>query len=138
LKFKEGISRAEDNLFTTMACFYAKNIKVLTDCCYVYRVRQNSITNTTSWDRMVQSFEVNNELDSFFISQRKLQRKYIYKLISSSYINAFSDKIVALYGNRDKDLKKIINWNSFRKTICHIKHLFFYILILIKPWLMCF
>lgn len=135
LKFKEGISRAEDNLFTTMACFHAKSVKVISDCCYVYRVRQSSITNSLSWDRMLQSFQVNNDLAIFFISQKKINKKNIYKIISSSYINAFSDKIVAQYGNRDKELKGIVNWNYFYKSSNYIRHRFLFILIVINPQL---
>lgn len=138
LFFKEGISRAEDNLFTILACYYAKSVKIITKTLYVYRKRADSITYTPSWDRILQTFEVNNILLDFFIPIKNIKKKVINKVLVSTFINAYSLNLHEIYGNRDNEIPLYIDFKKIHKLRIDKRQLFLCYLIRISPSLFRF
>lgn len=111
LRFKEGIFH-EDNLFTPLACFYARQLKVINRCLYNYRVRPQSITTTADTKRLVDMLDVANELASFFIPKSGFDKTVVYRAITHHYQVVFVDA-----SKEDKtELKKLCNWSCYRKV----------------------
>ena len=133
LRFEETVRRAEDDLFTTMVMVHAKTLKVLNECVYVYRIRPRSITTTVSVDRWYDSIRVQEMLADFFIPRKEIDKTVVYQVLASNYINYFSQKTKALYGDRDHELKQRINWAHFRKTCVTSRHRRFYWMIRLSP-----
>ena len=113
LFFEEGIYH-EDNLFTPLACYYAQTVKVIADCLYVYRIREGSITHTVNVRRLFDMILVANKLSSFFIPIDNIGKCQLYREIAGEYFGAFTSDNVKLFGNQDTEIKKRINWESFK------------------------
>lgn len=111
LRFKEGILH-EDNLFTPLACYYAKEVRVLNVCLYNYRVRANSITNTVDMKRLTDLMETANELAAFFIPKKGFDKTVVYRAITHYYQVAF---VEAPKGER-QTLKRLCDWGLYRKV----------------------
>ncbi len=122
LRFADGILRAEDDLFTTMVMYYAATLRVIPEVLYVYRVRSSSITTTVDVNRWYDSLSVQEMLADFFIPLKGIDKKVIYQVLASNYINCFSEKTKSLYGNRVKELKMRINWGYFKETAMSRRH----------------
>lgn len=138
LCFAEGIRRAEDDLFTTMVMYHAQMLKVVDDCVYVYRVRDNSITTTIDIDRWYDSLKVQEMLADFFVPLKGMDKSAIYRVLASNYINQFSTKTKALYGDHDKELRERIRWDYFKDVCVTPRHKRLYRLIRISPKLFRF
>lgn len=132
LFFEEGIFH-EDNLFTPIACYYAQTVKVIPDCLYVYRIREGSITTTENFKRIKDLIQINNKLAVFFSSNKEIDKIYLYKVLASDYIYAFSVKNIKLFGNKDRELKTIIDWKMFSTVVKTYPRRFYYYLICIHP-----
>ena len=115
LWFREGIYH-EDNLFTPIACYYAKQVLVINACLYNYRVRANSITTTYSLKRLKDFMAIANELASFFIPRTGFDKTTVYRAITHHY------QVVFLNATKDnrKELGKMCNWMLYR-TVSHSK-----------------
>lgn len=111
LRFKEGILH-EDNLFTPLACYYAKEVRVLNVCLYNYRVRVNSITNTVDMKRLTDLMGTANELAAFFIPKKGFDKTVVYRAITHYYQVAF---VEAPKGER-QTLKRLCDWGLYRKV----------------------
>lgn len=122
LCFAEGIRRAEDDLFTTMVMYHAQTLKVVNECVYVYRVRDNSITTTVDINRWYDSLKVQEIMADFFIPLKGVDKSAIYQVLASSYINQFTSKTQALYGNHDKELLERIKWDNFKEVCVTSRH----------------
>ncbi|MCQ2301566.1 MAG: glycosyltransferase [Bacteroidales bacterium] len=133
LRFADGILRAEDDLFSTMVMYHAKSVKAVDLCCYVYRIRQSSITTTVNINRWYDSLRVQEMLADFFVPLKGIDKSVIYRVFASGYIGWFSSTTKKLYGNRDKELKARINWNHFKQTAVTKRHKRLYRLIRISP-----
>lgn len=109
LKFKEGIYH-EDNLFTPMACYYAKNVLVIDARLYNYRVRANSITTTFNLKRLQDFMCVANELATFFISKTDFNKTKVYRSITHHY------QVVFLAAEKEgrKRLNHLCDWKSYK------------------------
>lgn len=138
LCFVEGIRRAEDDLFTTMVMYYAQTLKVINDCVYVYRVRDNSITTTIDINRWYDSLKVQKMLADFFVPLQGVDKSMIYRVLASSYINQFSKKTKVLYGDHDKELLERIRWDYFKEVCITSRHKRLYRLIRTSPKLFRF
>jgi len=133
LRFAEGILRAEDDLFSTMVMYHAQSLKALDICCYVYRIRQSSITTTVNIQRWYDSLKVQEILTNFFIPLQGCDKSVVYKVLASNYIGWFSADTRKLYGNQDKYLKGRIDWNHFAATAILKRHRRLYCLIRVSP-----
>lgn len=111
LRFKEGIYH-EDNLFTPIACFYAREVGVINACLYDYRVRSNSITTTSNQKRLKDLMEIANELAAFFVPKEGFNKNVVYRAITHHYQVAFLE---ISQGVR-KELKALCNWELYHKV----------------------
>lgn len=138
LRFAEGIRRAEDDLFTTMVMYQAQTLKVIDECVYVYRVRDNSITTTVDINRWYDSLKVQDVLADSFIPLKDIDKSAVYRVLASGYINQFSTKTKALYGDHDKELLERIRWDYFKEVCITPRHKRLYRLIRTSPKLFRF
>ncbi len=138
LCFVEGIRRAEDDLFSTMVMYHAQTLKVISDYVYVYRVRDNSITTTVDINRWYDSLKVLEIMADFFVPLKGVDKSAIYQVLASSYINQFSSKTQALYGDHDKELRGRIKWEYFEEVCITSRHMRLCGLIRISPKLFRF
>lgn len=138
LRFADGILRAEDDLFTTQAMLAAKTLRTITPCLYKYRIRANSITTTVDRRRFDDSLRVQRLLADLFIPLQGVDKKVIYRVLASNYINLFSRKTKNLYGNIDREMKRWVDWRQFRTVCLTPRHRRLYHLIRIHPSLFRF
>ena len=138
LRFADGILRAEDDLFTTQAMLTAKTLRTITPCLYIYRIRANSITTTVDRRRFDDSLRVQRQLADLFIPLQGVDKKVIYRVLASNYINLFSRKTKNLYGNIDREMKRWVDWRQFRTVCLTPRHRRLYHLIRIHPSLFRF
>ncbi len=109
--FKEGIFH-EDNLFTPLACYYAKQVKVINNCLYDYRVRANSITTTGNVKRLRDLLGTANTLAMFFIPKQDFDKTVVYRAITHHYQVVFAKASEA----ERKELKWLCDWHLYRKV----------------------
>ena len=109
LRFKEGIFH-EDNLFTPLACYYAKKVKVLNECLYDYRVRANSITTTVNVKRLRDLLGTANTLADFFVQKAGFDKTVVYRAITHYYQTVFA------YTSEEeiKGIKRLCDWHLYR------------------------
>lgn len=138
LRFADGILRAEDDLFTTQAMLAAKTLRTITPCLYIYRIRANSITTTVDRRRFDDSLRVQRLLADLFIPLQGVDKRAIYRVLASNYINLFSRKTKNLYGNIDREMKRWVDWRQFRTVCLTPRHRRLYHLIRIHPSLFRF
>lgn len=138
LRFADGILRAEDDLFTTQVMLAAKTVKNITPCLYIYRIRTNSITTTVDRRRFDDSLRVQRRLADLFIPLQGVDKKAIYRVLASNYINLFSRKTKNLYGNIDREMRRWVDWRQFRTVCLTPRHRRLYHLIRIHPSLFRF
>ncbi len=111
LWFKEGIFH-EDNLFTPLACYFAKEVKVVNDCLYDYRVRANSITTTGNVKRLRDLLGTANSLAAFFLPKQGLDKIVVCRAITHHYQSVF----VNASEREKKELKGLCDWRLYRKV----------------------
>ena len=109
LGFKTGIFH-EDNLFTPLACFYARKTSVITNVLYNYRVRSSSIMTSRSLQHWKDLIGTANELSEFFIPKNGIETKTIYQALTHHYQVAFAQASPA----DDKELLPLVNWESYK------------------------
>ncbi len=111
LWFKEGIYH-EDNLFTPIACYYAKKVKQISACLYDYRVRSSSITTTVNKKRLFDLLDTANNLAEFFVAKQGFNKTTIYRAITHHYQVILQDASK----KRLKDLRKLCDWKMYWKV----------------------
>ena len=115
LRFKEGIYH-EDNLFTPLACYYAKNVRTVNECLYDYRIRPESITTTYNPKRLKDMIGTANELAMFFVPKTGFDKTIVYRAITHYYQVVFQKA-----PRREiKDFNKLCDWKLYR-TISRTK-----------------
>lgn len=132
LFFEEGIYH-EDNLFTPLVCYYAQSVKVIPDCLYVYRIRKGSITQSVIVQRLYDTMTVANKLSDFFIPIKNIDKQQLYREIAGNYFGAFMHDNIKIYGNKDKEIKKLINWQNFKAVSIYPRHRRIYFLLSLHP-----
>jgi len=135
LFFTEGIYH-EDNLFTPIACYYAKSVKIIPNTLYVYRIREGSITQTSNKKRIYDIVEVANSLASFFIPKTNLKKDVIFREIAGEYFKGFMPDEIKKYGKNDKELVERIQWESFKVVSTYPRHKRIFWLLKINPFLL--
>lgn len=109
LRFKEGIFH-EDNLFTPLACYFARRVKVLNSCLYDYRVREKSITTTYNGRRLRDLLGTANELAAFFIGKTGFDKTVVYRAITHHYQVVFKN----VPHEERRSFRKICDWKRYR------------------------
>lgn len=111
LWFKERIFH-EDNLFTPLACYYAKSVHIVNRCLYNYRVRNNSITTTADLKRKKDMMGIANELAAFFVPKQGFDKTLVYRVITHHFQVAFLDAPK----DARNDLKKLCDWSFYHQV----------------------
>ncbi len=129
LRFIEGLRRGEDDLFTTMAFLHAQSVKALADCLYIYHVRATSITRSSDPKLDADSWHVQQILADTFIPIQGIDKRVIYLVLASNYINHLSVK-----GNTLTPTE----WGQFRQVCVTPRHHRLYRICRISPSLLRF
>ena len=111
LRFKEGI-RHEDNLFTPIACFFAKNVTVINECLYHYRLRPGSIMHGGTRIHAKDLMLVANSLAAFMTGKSGFDKTVVFRAITHHYQRAFVDSAPA----EKNGLKHLCNWRLYGKV----------------------
>lgn len=131
LFFKEGIYH-EDNLFTPIACYFAKNVKVIPDTLYQYRVRVASITYNRNITNLNDLIYVANTLSAFFIPISNIKKNVIYREIALEYFIYFPMKN-EVFGLKYKDILQLINLDYFKTVCVYPRHKIMHRLLMFNP-----
>ena len=127
LRFTDGLKRAEDDLFTTMAMFHARSIKTIADYIYTYHVRQGSITRTEDSKLTNDARRVQQLLADTFIPMHDVDKTAIYQVLASNYITLLSTK-----GNT----LTTTEWKQFHQVCVTPRHRRLYQISRISPTLL--
>ena len=109
LFFEPGIKH-EDNLFTPLACFYAKGVKVIPDALYNYRIRSSSIMTSRGLQNRKDIIHIANTLAGFFESHPEIDKTTIYQALTHHYQSSFSNCTRAI----DKELLLLVDWSAYK------------------------
>ena len=129
LRFADGLRRAEDDLFTTMAFLHAQSVRTIADCLYIYHVRAKSITRNSDPKLDADSWRVQQILADTFIPMLGIDKTAIYQVLASNYINHLSVK-----GNTLTPTE----WHNFCKVCITPRHRRLYHIAHISPSLLRF
>lgn len=129
LRFTDGLKRAEDDLFTTMAMFHARSIKTIAEYIYTYHVRQGSITRTEDPKLTNDARRVQQLLADTFIPMQDVDKTAIYQVLASNYITHLSTK-----GNT----LTTTEWKQFHEVCVTPRHRRLYQISRISPILLRF
>lgn len=129
LRFAEGLRRAEDDLFTTIAFLHAQSVKNISDHLYIYHVRATSITRSSDPKLDADSWQVQQILADTFIPMQGIDKRVIYQVLASNYINHLSKK-----GNTLTPTE----WEQFRQVCVTPRHRRLYNICRISPSLLRF
>lgn len=95
IKFTEGII-AEDNLFRLELLLNSNRVEILNEPLYLYRIRENSVTNSNQYFKLWYSF---------IISAKEVKGCFAkYKINNTKLMNDFTKKYI-MYGIYDGFLK---------------------------------
>lgn len=111
LRFEAGIFH-EDNLFTPLSCYFAKNVRVVNACLYNYRIRANSITTTADLRRLRDLMGIANRLAAFFVPKHGFDKTVVCRAITHHYQVAFLEAPKA----ERKVMKRLCDWKLYRKV----------------------
>lgn len=129
LRFTDGLKRAEDDLFSTMAMFHARSIKTIAKYIYTYHVRQGSITRTEDPKLTNDARRVQQLLADTFIPMQDVEKTAIYQVLASNYITLLSTK-----GNTLTSTE----WKQFHQVCVTPRHRRLYQISRISPILLRF
>ncbi len=129
MHFVDGLRRAEDDLFTTMAMLHAQSVKTIANPLYIYHVRQGSITRSSDPKLDADSWHVQQFLADTFIPMQGIDKTAIYQVLASNYINHISVKGNTLTRRE---------WEQFHEACITPRHRRLYRLSFIHPALLHF
>lgn len=127
LRFTDGLKRAEDDLFTTMAMFHTRSIKTIAEYIYTYHVRQGSITRTEDPKLTNDARRVQQLLADTFIPMQDVDKTAIYQVLATNYITILSTK-----GNT----LTFTEWKQFHEVCVTPRHRRLYQISSISPILL--
>jgi len=110
LQFKPGIYH-EDNMFTPLACYYAKKVKVIPDVLYDYRVRESSIMTTRSLKHKEDIISIANSLAAFFVPQAGIEKTTVYKALTHHYQSVFATESSR---KEENHLLSMVDWKMYK------------------------
>lgn len=123
----------EDNLWIPQIMYYAQSVYSVPENLYIYRIRQGSKMQTQSPQRIFDIVSVANKLATFFIPISNIDKRTVYREISGEYFKGFMPEERKKYGNNDKELIKLIDWESFKSICVYPRHKRIYQLIRLHP-----
>lgn len=123
----------EDNLWVPQMCYYAETVDMIPNLLYYYRIREGSKMRNISSKKILDIIKVANRLARFFVPKEDIDKRVVYKVLASDYINLFSEEVFDLYGNKDEEISKLVDFRMFRKTAVSPRHRFLYYLINVSP-----
>lgn len=127
LRFMDGLRRAEDDLFTTMAMLHAQSVKTIDDNLYIYHIRKGSITHSSDPKLDADSWHAQQYLADTFIPMQGVDKTAIYQVLASNYINHISVK-----GNTLTPTE----WKQFHQVCITPRHRRLYHIVHISPSLL--
>ena len=127
LRFVDGLRRAEDDLFTTMAMLHARSTKTIADCLYIYHLRTNSITRSDNPALRDDARRAQQMLAETFIPLQGVDKRIIYQVLASNYITLLSSKGNTLTPDE---------WHQFREVCVTPRHRRLYHISHISPALL--
>ena len=127
LRFVDGLRRAEDDLFTTMAMLRAASIQTISDCLYIYHVRQGSITRSDNPTLRDDARRAQQMMAETFIPMQGVNKSVVYQVLASNYITLLSTKGNALTKTE---------WEQFRQVCVTSRHRRLYNISHISPVLL--
>jgi glycosyltransferase involved in cell wall biosynthesis len=113
LHFADGLRRAEDDLFTTLAMLHVQSVKTIADCLYTYHLRPGSITRTVDPKLEADSRQVQQILADTFIPLEGINKHVIYQVLASNYITRLMSKGATLTDTE---------WTQFRQVCVTPRH----------------
>lgn len=122
LRFVDGLRRAEDDLFTTMAMLYARCIKTIADCLYIYHLRASSITRSDNPALRNDARRAQQMLVDTFIPLQGVDKNVIYQVLASNYINLLSTEGNTLTADEWKQFHQVCVTSRHRR-LYNISHL---------------
>ncbi len=135
LRFKPGIYH-EDNMFTPLACYYAKNVKVIPDVLYDYRVRGSSIMTSRSLKHKEDIITIANSLADFFVGKEDIEKTTVYKALTHHYQSVFATKSSRI---EEKHLLSMVDWKMYKAvSMKKARHRVQYLAMRINPGLFRF
>lgn len=131
LCFREGILH-EDNEFTPRACLAAKNVKVISDVLYNYRVRPGSIMTSRGLKSKESLITIGNELSTFFSLQQGIDKSIVYQSLTQCYQMAFINNSL----KEDHFLRPLVDWKAYRRVSrTKLRHRIQYAALTVSPLL---
>ncbi len=102
----------EDNLWVPKTLYYAKNVTVIPDVLYIYRIREGSKMQEVSLNRKMDMLKVANRLAAFFIPKTGFDKTIVYRAITHHFQVAWSG---ASRTDR-RELSRLCDWRHYRKV----------------------
>ena len=134
LHFKEGIYH-EDNLFTPIVLFYARETQALSKKLYNYRVRQGSTMTTPMVKKLFDKITVANELATFFAGQ-DVPKAVVYRYITHVYQTVFYKPQPE---ETERQLLRAVDWAGYKRVSrTKLRHRVLYAALRVSPTLFRF
>lgn len=111
LRFQVGLKH-EDNLFTPQVCYYAKQVQIITDVLYFYRVRSRSIMTSRSLQNRKDMLFIANTLTNFFLYEKpqKTDLTIVCRALTHHYQAVFQDATP----EDNKELLPLVDWSLYK------------------------
>lgn len=139
LRFVDGLRRAEDDLFSTIAMLHAGSVKTIADCLYIYHLRATSITRTTDPKLDADSRRVQQTLAETFMPMQGIDKSVIYQVLASNYINFLEQGTGTCHNNVTGASPQSLSpneWEQFREVCVTPRHRRLYNISHISPTLL--
>lgn len=134
LLFETGILH-EDNLWMPQMFYYAENVSSISNSLYIYRIREGSKMQTVSKKKVLDIIRVANKLSEFFIPKTGIDKSVVYRETAGEYFSVYMPPKSDVLENDFSDVKRMINWDSFKTVSVYPRHKRIYRLIRIHPFL---
>lgn len=133
LYFQTGILH-EDNLWIPFVMHKAKSVEVIPDSLYIYRIWEGSKMQNMSIKQIQDIFKVNNVLLYYFVDQRCINKKTVYRMMTITYVDTFNMLHDMQYEDKMEQFYFDVPWPVFREIIVDLDILILYYLLLNRRW----
>jgi Glycosyltransferases involved in cell wall biogenesis len=129
LFFHEGIYH-EDDLFSTVVCYYAGKVNVVSDVLYYYRIREGSTMTSRNVKKSRNVITVANELVAFF-EGKEIERASLNRYIAGLYFRSFMPE--NKMPEYEKELIGMVDWERCGEVCTYPRHKRMYRFLRISP-----